>query len=641
MIQHRFHYLRGLGALALFGTLSTLAAACGRSGLDLDDSAGFGGNGGSSGVTSPPSGTSSGALPSSTSSGGQEPCATPIDCKPGDCATAACVSGKCQYKPRDDDGDGHGPTNCDGDDCNDQNPDVFPGHAEDCKDGADNDCNGLADCPDPVCVNVPDCGCKPKPGGENCSNNKDDDCDTKVDCNDVDCLGTPACGCAPQESGKCDNGFDDDCDGQIDCDDSDCFSDKSCSCQAQQEDCSNKQDDDCDLLIDCADPDCAGTFNCKCPPPGSPESCVDGVDNDCDTLVDCADPDCLLSNQCQQCTAELCTDGKDNNCDGKIDCADPACFFSPSCAPTPEVCNNGKDDDNDGKIDCTDPDCANTPICVLKQSNCLSPKLIPQSGTYTGDTTGNIGETKGMCGGDAGEAVFYFVLTAPTKVHVDSFGTSFDSTVYVRTGKCNSGKEIGCDDDGGGSFAGALDFPILYPGTYYVFLDGYTIDPSGGANEGPFVLNITLTPNPPEVCDNGLDDDGDHYVDCADPDCASVGKCKNCANGGPPSAEFGPGSCADGVDNDCDGKADCLDDDCSASDYYVTECCDGIDTNGNGTPDDFNCRCASDNECGGGELCYTHTAFSCGIPCENYFGDVCPFVAAGSYCNANSHQCEF
>ncbi len=279
---------------------------------------------------------------------------------------------------------------------------------------------------------------------------------------------------------------------------------------------------------------------------------------------------------------------------------------------------------------------------MLQQSNCLSPKLIPGSGTYTGDTTGHVSETKGACGGDAGEAVFYFVLTEPTKVHLDSIGSSFDTTLYVRTGKCNTGQEIACDDDSAGvSWASKVEFTILYPGTYYVFLDGFTVDPDLGPNEGPFVLNVDFLPNPPEVCNDGLDNDGDHYVDCADPECVSAPNCFHCNAGQDPTPEFGVEACTDGLDNDCDGKADCLDEDCSASDYYVTERCDGTDQNGNGIIDDFNCRCASDADCDNGQLCYTHTAYSCGIPCDFFFGDVCPFVAAGSYCNANTHQCEF
>jgi hypothetical protein len=585
---------------------------------------------GSSGVTGSVNG-------SSTSTG--LTCSVASDCDDGDaCTTDECAGGVCNHKPRDDDGDGFVSVACGGDDCNDLNPAVFPGAPEICTDGVDNDCNGVADCLDPACVGQM-CGCTPV--AEDCKNGKDDDCDGAVDCNDTDCVNTPACGCAPSEAGKCGNGFDDDCDGQIDCADSDCANDMLCACGSLTEDCSNGVDDNCNLLVDCADPACTGSAACTCVPPGSPEVCGNGTDDDCDGKVDCADPDCTASPLCMMCVTEVCDDAKDNNCDGKIDCADPTCSFAPNCKAVAEICDNGLDDDHDGLIDCQDPDCANNPACVTKQENCLSPKLIPGSGTYTGDTTGHVSETKGSCGGAAGEAVFYFVLTQPTKVHLDSVGTSFDSTIYVRTGKCNSGKEIGCDDDSGGNHAAKLDFTILYPGTYYVFLDGYTIDPMLGANEGPFALNVEFTPNPKEICDDGLDNDGDHYVDCADPDCTSVGKCLNCNGGKPPSPEFGEGACTDGQDNDCDGKADCADKDCSASDYYVTECCSGQDTNMNGIIDDFNCRCASDMDCPMGQFCYTHTAYACGIPCDQYFGDVCPFVAAGSYCNHTTHQCEF
>ncbi|MBI4705113.1 MAG: hypothetical protein HY744_28740, partial [Deltaproteobacteria bacterium] len=576
-------------------------------------------------------------------SGGGPECVVPADCDDYDaCTLDTCKGGKCSYAPRDLDQDGHVDVACGGDDCNDLNPNVFPGHQEICNDAADNNCNGVADCLDPACKLAPGCGCVPAPGGENCTNGKDDDCDQTVDCNDTDCMNTPACGCVKNEKGACGDGFDNDCDKKIDCDDADCKSDPVCVCQAKQEICDNKKDEDCDLLIDCADPDCWGMQACICQPPGKPESCADGKDNDCDGMVDCADLDCLASPSCKVCTAEKCDDGLDNNCNNLIDCADPACFFAPNCTAKPEICNNNLDDDNDTLIDCADPDCANNPVCVIKQSNCLTAKLIPATGTYTGDTTGNVNENHGSCGGDAGEAVFYFVLTKPARVHVDSVGTSFDSTLYVRAGSCEDGKELGCDDDSGGyQWSAALDFSILYPGTYFVFLDGYTVDPELGANEGPFVLNVEIEENPKEKCADGKDNDGDIYVDCADPDCVNAPNCYLCNGGKPPGPEFGVAACTDGKDNDCDGTTDCGDDDCSASDYYVTECCDGKDENGNLIPDDFNCRCVSDKECMPGEICYTHTAHACGYPCDQFFGQICPFVAPGSYCNLQTQQCEF
>lgn len=570
-------------------------------------------------------------------------CTIDQQCEVGDpCLMGTCENETCVYSPLDMDQDTFAPWSCGGIDCNDFNPNTYPGAPENCFDGDDNDCNGVADCFDPACEDVPNCGCTPAPGGEDCGNGDDDDCDGTVDCLDTDCLGTNECGCIDSEAGFCGNGFDEDCDDLFDCDDPDCAGADECACQGQVEQCQNGDDDDCDLMIDCADPDCAGSFSCTCMGPPMPENCVDGDDNDCDGLPDCADPDCAVSPACANCMPENCVDGEDNDCNLLIDCADPSCAFHQSCLPKPELCNNKLDDDNDNLVDCDDPDCANVPVCKNKQSTCQTAKLIPGSGSYFGDTTGNKSNNHGSCGGAAGEAVFYFVLNQPAHVVVDSIGTSFDSVVYVRKGACGDGKEIGCDDDSGGfQWSAKLDFTILYPGTYYVFLDGFTVDQNFGADEGPYQLNVLIDPNPPEVCDDGKDNDGDIYVDCGDPDCTKAPGCAGCNMGKDPTAEFGTAACTDGEDNDCDGDTDCDDSDCSASDYYVTECCNGQDQNDNGIPDDFNCRCNNTGECSFGQMCYTHTAYACGLPCTSFVGDVCPFVAPGSFCNMQTQQCEF
>ena len=625
------------------GLLLALAPACGRTQMGLPGSgmppSTTSGTDGTTGTTGPTSTTST----TSTTTGPPPECIIHEDCFQDVCTEGRCVDGTCVFSPLDLDDDTFPPEFCGGSDCNDLNPNTNPAQPEDCFDGDDNDCNGVADCFDPACLDVPGCGCTPAPGGENCTNGIDDDCDTTVDCLDTDCLGMPVCGCLPSETGlACVNGFDDDCDGLLDCDDPDCAATQACQCQGQIELCDNGTDDDCDLLVDCADPDCEGLFPCTCGGVPAPEVCDNGFDDDCDGAVDCMDTDCTLAPACQTCTQEACDNGADDDCDGKIDCADDACTFAPNCAPTPEVCNNGLDDDGDGLVDCLDPDCANVPVCDEKQATCDTAKLITESGSYFGDTTGNPNLNEGTCGGGAGEAVFYFILNEPMGVRMDSIGTSFDSVLYVRRGSCPDGFEVACDDDSAGNqWAAKLEFPLLQPGTYFVFLDGYTIDPNFGPNEGPFQFNIEFVTDPFEICDNMIDDDGDVYADCADPDCTFAPGCAGCNNGADPEPEFGTARCTDGIDNDCDGAIDCSDDDCTASDFYVTECCNGQDQNGNGIPDDFNCRCNNDSECDQGQICYTHTANACGFPCTDFFGDVCPFVAAGSFCNQATQQCEF
>ncbi len=544
----------------------------------------------------------------------------------------------CLHSMLDEDGDGYAPQSCGGYDCNDRNASVNLGATEYCGDGSDNDCNGVADCFDPVCESNPTCGCIASP--EVCDNGRDDDCDGTVDCLDGDCDGTPTCGCRANEVGACGNGSDDDCDGALDCDDSDCAAFAPCNC-GSIEDCSNGVDDDCNGIIDCADPRCGWIYPCVCAPPGQPESCTNGADDDCDGLSDCADPDCILSPTCTHCSAEVCNDSADNDCDGMLDCADSSCFLDPACPIRAEECNNGRDDDFDGRIDCFDPDCSNNPSCLEQQSSCLTARVITSSGTWTGSTYGLVGQhSSPRCGGEGGEAVFKLVLSVPSRVRVDAFGTSFDSVIYVRQGSCDSGAERGCDDDEV-DWDGLLEFPLLEPGTYFIFLDGLMVDPVWGPNEGSYVLNVELTPNPPELCTNRADDDGDWLADCADPDCTMTADCAGCRGGLDATPELGAWACTDGTDNDCDGLIDCADDDCKANAGYDGECCDGADENGNGIPDDFNCRCVSDDDCPSGQACYAHTLHACGSTCDSYVGDVCPIEVPGSACSNVTGQCEF
>ena len=64
-----------------------------------------------------------------------------------------------------------------------------------------------------------------------------------------------------------------------------------------------------------------------------------------------------------------------------------------------------------------------------------------------------------------------------------------------------------------------------------------------------------------EICNNGIDDDGDGDIDCADSDCLGAPEC------GPAGAMPMPYEiCDNGIDDDDDGKVDCDDPDCA------TEC---------------------------------------------------------------------
>lgn len=79
-----------------------------------------------------------------------------------------------------------------------------------------------------------------------------------------------------------------------------------------------------------------------------------------------------------------------------------------------------------------------------------------------------------------------------------------------------------------------------------------------------------------EICDNGIDDDGDSYIDCADTECGESSACEVDTvcneNGICETGETYAGcssdceSCSDGVDNaDLDSYVDCADAECSGA----------------------------------------------------------------------------
>ncbi|HAK60216.1 MAG TPA: hypothetical protein DCO77_07505 [Nitrospiraceae bacterium] len=96
--------------------------------------------------------------------------------------------------------------------------------------------------------------------------------------------------------------------------------------------------------------------------------------------------------------------------------------------------------------------------------------------------------------------------------------------------------------------------------TFWITVD----DNTGWPTPGNFTVRYTpvpadgsIPPPPGEteaICDDGIDNDGDGPIDCADPDCAGIGYC------GPEGKDE---TCSDGHDNDGDGDIDCADSGCA------------------------------------------------------------------------------
>ncbi len=510
---------------------------------------------------------------------GGPPCDDGNPCTMDSCDEASRVCGRTRV---DNDRDGFPPVSCGGTDCDDGDPTVNPGARELCADGRDNNCNGLADCRDPVCAGDPACGiCIPTPENSPaaCADGRDNDCDRIVDCADSDCSGVGMCGCV-----------------------------------VRPENCTDTIDNDCDLLVDCADPDCATSPTCVIcvPTPENTEAaCADGRDNDCDRIVDCADSDCAGTVACGAClpspetTDAACADRRDNDCDRLIDCADPDCRAVPlcvTCMPTgPEnsevTCADGRDNDCDLAADCADPGCSTTMVCRPPPTNdtCSAPITVGVPSTTTGTTAGARNDftptTPGFpgCAGGAGPDVVYtFTVGANTPMTIDVTAlTGWDPVVYVRRDNCLMGAQTACNDDTFGLNSRVA--MIATPGTYYVFVDGY-----GMGSQGAFELRISLG-LPPENCGNFRDDDADGLIDCADSDCASDPRCMGCVPMGP---ENNPFACRDFRDNDCNGRTDCMDPACTpfccvptGPENTTVACMDGRDNDCNGQSDcaDFAC----------------------------------------------------
>ena len=190
----------------------------------------------------------------------------------------------------DADGDGF----CADQDCAPDDPTVFPGAAEDCSDGVDNDCDGTIDL------------------GGDLDGDGVDVCDG--DCDDEDAAAWPGA------EELCD-GIDNDCDGVLPQDETDADGDGYAECDG---DCADGDDsihpDAADTDCDGVDSDCDGFDG-----PGEVDEDGDGstvCDGDCDDTDPATHPG----------AAPLCDeDGADADCDGVADAEHDDCLALPDC----------------------------------------------------------------------------------------------------------------------------------------------------------------------------------------------------------------------------------------------------------------------------------------------------------------------
>jgi hypothetical protein len=268
----------------------------------------------------------------------------------------------------DADSDGYRVAGCGGgDDCDDLDAEVYPGAAETCGDGVDQDCSGgdlACACDDADGDGFQDEAC----GGDDCDDSSrgvhPGAAETCGDGVDQDCSGSDqVCGCDDADG----DGFQDRACGGDDCDDS-----NEAINPGQAEVCGDDIDQDCsgaDMSCSCDDGDgdghqarACGGDDCndgdRTVHPDAAEVCGDGIDQDCsgvDLSCDCADAD-LDGFQDSACGGDDCDDG-DRAINPRADevCGDG---LDQDCSGRDEICGCA-DADGDGAQDaaCGGDDC--------------------------------------------------------------------------------------------------------------------------------------------------------------------------------------------------------------------------------------------------------------------------------------------
>ena len=301
----------------------------------------------------------------------------------------------------------------------------------------------------------------------------------------------------------------------------------------------------------------------------------------------------------------------------------------------PEICGDGIDNDFDRRADCADFDCVSAPACSVNSQILLYQDFNSTTGSfhYIDDAfrgTSNPAYASGMHGvggnGNGGVRVrlggqdsvsvsgmsggYESPFTLPTAA--DTVRFSFGYALYFE--EAYEADECGqlvlsvdgilvsdgpddflvqlCGGAGLQTRTGVVDFDIpLASGNHTITVGAYNNKKDAGNEYTSLYLDNILVQavgfGAVEVCDDGLDNDGDLEVDCRDSDCAADLDCA-------PEID-----CNDGLDNDHDGSTDCADLDCAADPACLPEadCTDSIDNDNDGSTDCADLDCADDSAC--------------------------------------------
>lgn len=279
-----------------------------------------------------------------------------------------------------------------------------------------------------------------------------------------------------------------------------------------------------------------------------------------------------------------------------------------------DLCDNGKDDDNDGEIDCDDSDC--TEVAACRDPNECSPACSSgfecrNGRCYQQDPCDNVSCHEGYECQD-GDCV---LIDPCANVQCND---GFYCEVFQGRAQCNQ-NEVPCTPSCNGRTCGSNGC-------------GGSCGSCGGNqvcnNNGTCVADQGPSPEGTADCNDGVDNDRDGFVDCADAGCANAERCQNNDRDGDGRPD-GSDNCfsvanPNQADSDGDGRGDVCDN-CPQirNDAQVDTDRDGLgdacDNNGQ------QCGGANNPACPNGQHCQNNV---CTQDC-NGVDNVCP---AGQVC---------